>query len=396
MEADKNSNEFERLVELAELDFDYTRRPDNLKDLTTLAARIIGTKVSLVNLLDQYTQWSVANYGIDIQRMPREDSVCQFTILEDSLEIKDLSEDDRFEGKNYVEYGPKLRYYFGVPLITSGGAQIGALCVLDSEPRNISSEEKELLEMLADQVVNRLEMLKKIKDLQAELKEAKEKQYKVCHDIKNPVSGMIDISQIIKEEMKEANREEIVSLVNMLQKGGHSLLYFLEEVMAGQAEEERTAKNELSCKDFGRKLKELYQPQARSKGVELNITTGEEADNILFSKSMLLQIAGNLISNSIKFTGEGGAVDVEISVKETDTEVEELLIKVEDSGIGIEEDKIDKILKGKAASEEGTGGENGYGFGLSLVHHLVEKRDGSMKISSEPGKGSTFIIEIPI
>lgn len=365
MEAEKPSKEFDRLVELAELDFDYTRRPDNLKDLANLAARIMGTKVSLVTLLDRYTQWTVANYGIDLQRMPREDSVCQFTIQNDSLEIKDLSEDDRFKGKYYVEKDPKLRYY-GVPLIMSGGAKVGALCVLDSEPRNIPPEDK--------------------------------KQKKVCHDIKNPVSGMIGIAQIIEEESKGGNTEEVLSLVSMLQKGGQSLIEFVEEMMEEKAEEGRPGKNEFSCSGFCEKLKELYQPQARSKGMELNITTGEKTDQIFFSKSMLLQITGNLISNSIKFTGEGGMVYVEISVKEVDNEEDnrKLIIKVQDTGVGIEEEQIDKILKGEAASEMGTGGETGYGFGLSLVHHLVDKNEGGMKISSEPGKGSTFLIELPV
>jgi len=68
-------NEYERLIELTELDLDYSNLKGNLEDLTKLAARIAGTEISLVNLIDSYTQWSVANHGIELQQMPREDSV---------------------------------------------------------------------------------------------------------------------------------------------------------------------------------------------------------------------------------------------------------------------------------------------------------------------------------
>jgi GAF domain-containing protein len=152
MEAPTPSNEFERVIELTELDLDYSNLEENLEDLTNLAARITGTEVSLINLIDSYTQWSVANHGMDIQQMPREESVCQYTILdEDSLEVNDLSKDKRFKERDYVKNHPKLRYYYGIPLTTSGGANIGSLCVLDPNPQELAPEDKELLSMIARQ-----------------------------------------------------------------------------------------------------------------------------------------------------------------------------------------------------------------------------------------------------
>ena len=59
-----------------------------------------------------------------------------------SLEIKNLKEDDRFNDKSYVTDGPKLRYYYGVPLTTSKGLNIGALCVLDKQTLDISPENR--------------------------------------------------------------------------------------------------------------------------------------------------------------------------------------------------------------------------------------------------------------
>jgi signal transduction histidine kinase len=392
-------NEFERLIELTELDLDYSNLESHLEDLTNLAARIVGTEVSLVNLIDSYTQWSVADYGMNVGQIAREESVCQYTIMDNrSFEVSDLTKDDRFKDKEFVKNNPSLKYYFGVPLQTSAGANIGALCVLDTEPKEISPEKKELMKLIGKQVVRRLEALKKITDLQNKIEELNETKRKVSHDIRNPISGIIGIAQIMKEEIENDRINELRELVEMIEQGGNSLLELVEEIMdQEESEEEQPAEDEFSTESFCQKLNELYQPQAKSKGVDLQISTNNSSDDVFFSKRRLLQIVGNLISNSIKFTDERGHVDVEINVTETEEDnANSLQISVEDTGVGMSQEKVDEVLAGDAQSEGGTEGETGYGFGLSLVQHLVQKANGQMNLSSELGKGTTFRITLPV
>jgi len=402
MDAPQPENEFDRLIELSKFDLDYSNLEAHLEDLTTLAARIVGSEVSLVNLIDNYTQWSVADYGMDIQQLPREDSVCQYTILEDDdLEVNDLSQDHRFKAKEYVKNDPSLRYYYGIPLKTSNGANIGALCVLDSEKKDIAPEDKELLHLIAKQVVKRLEALKSISDLQNRVEELNQTHKKVSHDIRNPISGIIGIAQLMKDDIKNEQINEALEYVEMIEQGGNTLLELVEEIMdreEGAQEKEKPDETTFSCNSFCQKLNELYQPQAKSKGVELNIRTLEESDDVLFSKSKLLQIVGNLITNSIKFTDEGGKIEVQIRVTETDKEMRnnELKIKVEDTGVGMKQEKVEEILEGSVKSESGTEGEKGYGFGLSLVYHLVNKADGKMEIDSKLGEGTSFKVHLPV
>src|SRR6476469_1459946 len=93
-------NEMNRLLSLSEFDLDYDNLGENFKDLTLLAAKVAGTEISLINIIDSFTQWTVSSYGLDLKQMPREDSVCQYTILEDEgFEVKDLSNDDRVNNK---------------------------------------------------------------------------------------------------------------------------------------------------------------------------------------------------------------------------------------------------------------------------------------------------------
>lgn len=85
-------NEEERVWTLSQFDIDYLEISDSFKDLTRLAAKIAGTDISLINLIDSYTQWTIANYGLNIEQMPKEESVCQYTI----------KVPQRFEVKSYL------------------------------------------------------------------------------------------------------------------------------------------------------------------------------------------------------------------------------------------------------------------------------------------------------
>ncbi len=77
------ANEADRLLELSSYDLDYSDMKDRFSDLTRLAAKIAGVPISLINLIDSYTQWTIADFGLDIEQMPREKSVCQYTISGD-------------------------------------------------------------------------------------------------------------------------------------------------------------------------------------------------------------------------------------------------------------------------------------------------------------------------
>ena len=388
-------NEFERIIDLSEYDLDYSGLEDNFKDLAKLAANVAGTKISLVNLIDSFTQWSITNHGLAIDQMPREESVCQYTIMDDQpFEIADLSADDRFKDKFYVTDDPNLRYYYGLPLTTSEGLNIGALCVLDKEIKSISPEKTELLKIIANEIVNRLKALKVINDLKRQLRYADETKKKVAHDIRGPLGGIIGLAQIISEQGQTNQIDEVLEFINLIQKSGKSILELADEILT--ADEKQAPKgdefNLIMLKD---KLEKLYQPQARNKNIRFNVFISPETATIPFSRNKLLQIIGNLVSNAMKFTPGGGQVRVSLTLK-TEQETPVLLkISVSDSGVGVSDQVIDKILDGTASSTDGTGGEHGYGFGLALVKHLIGNLNGTMHITSKPGEGATFEVALP-
>jgi signal transduction histidine kinase len=127
-------------------------------DITQLAAQICQTPIALISLSDTSRQWFKAKVGLDIQETPRETAFCQYAIQQPDLFIvQDASVDPRFSQHPLVSDAPHLRFYAGMPLINSDGLALGVLCVLDCQPRQLATEQQQILQVLARQVVTLLE-----------------------------------------------------------------------------------------------------------------------------------------------------------------------------------------------------------------------------------------------
>jgi signal transduction histidine kinase len=391
----------ERLLSLSELDVDYCDQQDSFKDLAKLAAKVTGTKISLVNLVDSLTQWTIASYGFDIGQMLREDSVCQYTIMgSDAFEVTDLSADDRFKDKRYVVDDPNVRYYYGVPLRTHSGQNIGALCVMDEKQLVLDPEKIELVKIIADEIVNRLRSYKMMENLKVRLLEAKQIQKKVAHDIRGPLGGIVGLAQIIRDQGEHNQMDEVLEFINLIHKSGNSILDLAEEILDSQKDKVVSTQSASSLQVggfnlavFKDKLEKLYWPQALQKQINFEIKISEQTEKFSFSRDKLLQITGNIISNAIKFTPQTGTVAVNLDLDLSGNP--NLRIVVADNGVGMAKETIQAILDGNASTTDGTDGEQGYGFGLSLVKHLVINLNGQVSIDSEIGKGTTVTIDLP-
>jgi signal transduction histidine kinase len=388
-------NEHQRLLHLSSLDIDYTNLSESFKDLNRLAAKVAGTEISLINLIDAYTQWTVGSHGLDAEPLNREETVCQYTIMSDqAFEVPDLSTDERFKDKFYVDDPLSLRYYFGLPLVDNG-LNIGALCVLDTGKKSLSPEKVELLKIIADEIVNRIKCYHTIEAMQHRLDQADHANKKVAHDIRGPLAGIIGLSEMVTQQGNSADLSEVLEFIKMIHKGSKSLLDLTDEILSQKEQQKPISENELNLLALKEKLLQLYQPQTTHKGISLEVELSEQTKHVIFSKQKILQIIGNLISNAIKFTPSQGTIKVALHLTET-PETNLLNVTVRDNGIGMDRERIDQLLSGSAESTTGTADEMGYGFGLPLVHHLVEKLGGKLSIESEPEKGSTFTIQLSL
>lgn len=392
-------NEFERLLKLSEYNIDYSEIYSKIDDLTKLAAYVTDKPISLVNILEANTQWTISSIGLEIHQTPREDTACQYVVLgEDSLEVEDMSQDLRFKDKHYVVQEPNIRYYFGVPLTTPDGIRIGAMCVMDTEISEINDEKAEYLKIIANQVMNCIESYQKIVLMRRAMEDLKEIQHKISHDIRGPIGGIMGIAEIIEEELNEGNVDEIPHFLDLIKNGGQSVLDLASEILSSYSKDSHqlndTTSQKLTLVRLKEKLKNLYQPQAKVKSIKLKVDIGDENQETEFPKYNLMQIFGNLITNAIKFTPENGEVNVSMTLYETDQTL--LTFKISDNGVGMTGEQLKAILSEHPKTTAGTNNERGFGFGFQLARHLTKNLNGKLNIDSEPGEGTTITVNIPV
>jgi len=389
------SNEMERLTSLFELDLDYTSLNETFNDLSYLAAKITETEISLISFIDSYTQWVVSRFGLDIYQTPIDDTICQFTLMEeDHLEIEDISKDARFIAKGYSDDPMNLKYYLGIPLKSSDGLNIGSLCVLDSHHHKLSSEKIAQLKVIARQVISRINDTNTIKKLTKALDKQNDTYKKVAHDIRGPIAGIIGLADMIGTEKADYQKEDLLNIVVMMGKSGQSVLELADEILKNSHQTIDLSAEFFTLQIFKDKLQKLYQPQAFNKQITLDIQSNIAFDTIQIKKDKLMQISGNLISNAIKFTPNGGNIKIYLDLILA-ADHKTLLFDIQDTGTGMTEKAIQEILNGTAESSDGTIGEKGYGFGLPSVKKFLNDLKGEMSIESILGIGTHFKIKVP-
>ncbi len=391
-------DEIGRIMALSEYNLDYATLRQSFTDLTIMAAKFAGTEISMINLLDTYNQWTVSKHGIAIDQMPREESVCQYTIAQnENFEVNDLSADLRFKDLDYVKGDLGLKYYYGIPITTASGHNLGALCVLDKEQKGVSPEKIELLQIIAREIVNRLNTFKQVEVLQQKITNLSDTRKMLAHDIRGPLSGILGLSQLATERFSDKIDVELLEYLGMITDSSKSTIDMAQDIL--QTELALLAQNtpgshQYTLQLLREKLNDLLRPVALNKGQELIITITEDAGNIPFPKKRILQIISNLISNAAKFTPNKGGIIVDMALVKTEDNYD-LNIRVSDTGEGMTDEQITTIMNGKGSTTTGSNNEPGYGLGLVLVKQIVESANGTMRIESAVSQGTTFRINLP-
>lgn len=163
-------NEKERLEALKSYNILDTLPESVLDSITKLASNICKTPIALISLIDENRQWFKSNIGLKVSETPRDISFCQYAIMNDIVyEVKDATKNKLFVNNPLVTHDPKIRFYAGAPLTDPDGNNLGTLCVINTVPGQLTDEQKESLQLLANSVVAHVRLQKN----NAELKESK-------------------------------------------------------------------------------------------------------------------------------------------------------------------------------------------------------------------------------
>jgi GAF domain-containing protein len=154
----KPANEEARIIALDKYAILDTDPEQSFDDLTLLASYVCKTPIALISLVDEDRQWFKSSVGLDATETSRDIAFCSTAILQtDVFVVPDALADERFRDNPLVVSDPHIRFYAGAPLINEDGYALGTLCVVDSAPRDLASDQKEALRALSRLVLTHLE-----------------------------------------------------------------------------------------------------------------------------------------------------------------------------------------------------------------------------------------------
>jgi len=175
--------ELSRLCEMGSFDLGALDGNGEFKAITDFAAALCETPIALVSFVEAERQWFPARTGIDARETPRETSFCAYAMQgNDVMVVPDATRDARFRDNILVTGEPHIRFYAGAPLVSDDGTQLGALCVIDREPRaDLTEVQRQGLKVLAASIMTMLSHRRSTKRSDQELDE-QEAKFRILTD----------------------------------------------------------------------------------------------------------------------------------------------------------------------------------------------------------------------
>jgi signal transduction histidine kinase len=216
----------------------------------------------------------------------------------------------------------------------------------------------------------------------------------IAHDLKSPFNGILGFSNILADQIKLGDYDNIVEYAEIIQYSSHQAIDLLMNLMEwSRAQSERMDFNPKRT-DIGTLFQDVFD-LLKISALQKSILLTKKIDAHMYAnidKEMILSVLRNLISNSIKFTHQGGVIDVKAEIIGN-----ELNVSVSDNGLGMEKYELNKLFRiEESYSRPGTQNEKGTGLGLILCSEFIHKHGGRIWAESNPGIGSRFCFTIPV
>ncbi len=391
--------ETERLANLHSYSILDTLPEEDFDAITTLAAQICGTSISLISLVDDKRQWFKSRVGLDVNETPKEVAFCAHAINTPTspLVIPDARLDERFENNPLVTGEPRVIFYVGIPLNTPEGFPLGTLCVIDHKPQELSEDQMQALQVLSRQVVKLLELKKSEKRLEAVNKVLEQKNYDLqqfariaAHDLKAPLNNIEMITNLLGEVTPVANDREGRKLINMIRSASGNLRNLVDGLLTYYQSDNISQEliTQVDLEALVRGIKRLLSWDER---VQVQLCTALQF--VELNEALIQQILLNLMSNAFKYNDKK-VTRIEITVQLKTDNFYRFCVK--DNGPGIMPGLQEKIFDLFAiATNFDRFGNKGNGLGLATVQKLVNTYGGQIWVTSEVGKGATFVFTLP-
>jgi signal transduction histidine kinase len=245
------------------------------------------------------------------------------------------------------------------------------------------------------QIEEQAEELTMQKDSLSQLNATKDKLFTIlAHDLKNPFNTLLGFSELLKKNLRIYPIDKIEKQVNFIYevtRDTHNLLDNLLQWSRAQSGIISFEPEMILIEDYLEQELKILNQQALRKNIQIEFVNEGEIQMVEADPNLLRTVMRNLISNAIKYSPQGGMIQIVLNYSEN-----KFQFAVKDQGIGIPEEMKDSLFRmNEHQSKAGTAGEKGTGFGLLLCADFISRHRGKIWVDSERGKGCTFYFSVP-
>ncbi|RQW88492.1 MAG: response regulator [Geobacter sp.] len=219
----------------------------------------------------------------------------------------------------------------------------------------------------------------------------------MSHELRTPLSAILGYSHLLQRDQTLQHGQR--DYLNIINRSGEHLLALINSVLELSKIEAGHSTLEMSCFDLPALLSDLhalFRNKAETKDLLFTQPTAESLPRLLIADaSKLRQVLINMLGNAVKFT-EKGSIALRVALADQDLERMRLIVEVEDTGPGISPEELDMVFEAFEQAASGRRSSEGTGLGMAISRDYARLMGGDLTVTSTPGKGSIFRLEIPV
>lgn len=374
----------------------------DLQALVDLAALVCEVPRAAINLITRDHQHQVAATGIDPSVCSREDSMCA-AVLDDvrTVVAVDASADPRFAANPFVTGEiDAVRFYASAPLTTPDGTTIGRLCVFDSEPHQLAQERADVLHVVAERVVDVLELRLRSRQLEQSLEELTRTEAEltrsnellsvfagqVSHDLRSPLTAVLANTEMLASEPAVSEHPEVAAMVRATALAGERMNAMIETMLSYARVGADLRRRPVHLDRVLDHVLADLAPALEQRDAEVR---RDPLPEVVADKDHLYAVLLNLVSNAVKFTPAGRRPQIEVTASTHDGAHR---IAVSDNGSGIAPESREVVFGLGARVNHFVAGT---GIGLATAKRAVEAHGGRIGITDNDAGGTTIWFTLP-